>query len=46
MRAGLASCVVGTFLGVGENCLRKLLAYSSIRHLGWTLVAGLGCEGI
>lgn len=45
-RAGVLSCLVGTFMGVGESCLRKLMAYSSISHLGWVLAARLGKERV
>nr|AVP81548.1 NADH dehydrogenase subunit 2 [Sylvirana malayana]AVP81550.1 NADH dehydrogenase subunit 2 [Sylvirana malayana]AVP81551.1 NADH dehydrogenase subunit 2 [Sylvirana malayana]AVP81552.1 NADH dehydrogenase subunit 2 [Sylvirana malayana]AVP81553.1 NADH dehydrogenase subunit 2 [Sylvirana malayana] len=35
---GLASIVVAGWSGIGQTQLRKILAFSSIGHLGWTII--------
>lgn len=35
---GVLSCVVGSVIGVGVVCLRKIIAFSSIAQIGWLLV--------
>nr|YP_010149405.1 NADH dehydrogenase subunit 2 [Heniochus chrysostomus]QQV70742.1 NADH dehydrogenase subunit 2 [Heniochus chrysostomus] len=38
MWLGLLSILIGSWGGLGQLQLRKILAYSSIAHLGWTAV--------
>nr|QLY89472.1 NADH dehydrogenase subunit 2 [Limnia unguicornis] len=40
----IASVVVGSLSGLNQTSLRKLLAYSSINHLGWMLIAMTSSE--
>nr|QOV08569.1 NADH dehydrogenase subunit 2 [Lygodactylus bradfieldi] len=36
---GLASALIGGWMGLNQTQLRKLLAFSSIAHMGWLMVA-------
>nr|ADC54881.1 NADH dehydrogenase subunit 2 [Pristurus guichardi] len=36
---GLTSIIVGSWVGLNQTQLRKLMAYSSIGHMGWLLMA-------
>nr|AAX97603.1 NADH dehydrogenase subunit 2 [Typhlonectes compressicauda] len=38
MAAGLASIIVGGWSGINQTQLRKVMAYSSIAHMGWTML--------
>lgn len=35
----ITSCVVGGLGGLNQTQLRKVMAYSSINHISWTLAA-------
>lgn len=37
----ITSCVVGGLGGLNQNQLRKIIAYSSINHISWTMAAML-----
>nr|ADC54886.1 NADH dehydrogenase subunit 2 [Pristurus sokotranus] len=36
---GLISVITGSWIGLNQTQLRKLMAYSSIGHMGWLLIA-------
>ncbi len=44
----LASMVLGAFAAIGQNNIKRLMAYSSIGHIGFALVgfAAVGHEGV
>nr|YP_009441955.1 NADH dehydrogenase subunit 2 [Hylastes attenuatus]AOY40176.1 NADH dehydrogenase subunit 2 [Hylastes attenuatus] len=33
----ILSSIIGSFLGLNQTCLRKLMAYSSINHMSWMI---------
>nr|AOY39785.1 NADH dehydrogenase subunit 2 [Hylastes ater] len=33
------SAMIGSFLGINQTCIRKIMAYSSINHMGWMISA-------
>lgn len=35
----ITSVIIGSILGINQTSIRKLIAYSSINHLGWILAA-------
>nr|YP_009441981.1 NADH dehydrogenase subunit 2 [Trypodendron signatum]AOY40202.1 NADH dehydrogenase subunit 2 [Trypodendron signatum] len=35
----IISSITGSILGFNQTCLRKILAYSSINHIGWMIMA-------
>lgn len=44
----IASMLLGAFAAIGQNSIKRLLAYSSIGHMGYALVglAAAGMEGV
>lgn len=38
IRLGVLNCVVGAYGGLRIYCCRKIIAYSSVRHLGWIIL--------
>nr|AYQ19073.1 NADH dehydrogenase subunit 2 [Agrilinae sp. 5 ACP-2013] len=42
----VSSIIVGSIIGLNQTSLRKILAYSSINHLGWILSASMFSKSI